>query len=293
MRILWILLLLGAAGCTPHVCDGIDPSCSAAILIPWMKVYKPRFFYGSDQNPNSSVTQHYSDPNTGTLGAVAPKLSLAPATALGQLTSDINGRFLYGASGSGVVSIMKIGATTGILSLISNVAVPGTTPYGIVYDVQQRFVFVSTTGGSGTISTYAPSYQSGLLTLIATFNPSVICGNAGGLAAHPNGRFLYCAGGTTIAGLGIDQNSGTLSNLSTATATGSVQSLAFDSTGTLLLVSTSTNAEAYAINQTTGALTQKSSQAFAGMGAYGIAVVQNNLYVTNNAGIRALAFDSA
>ncbi|MCE9596729.1 MAG: lactonase family protein [Spirochaetia bacterium] len=260
-----------------------DPGCSSLLSLFWLKILKPRYYYATDQS--GFVLQYSVNLETGALTQIAPKLAVPSPS---WMTTEINGKFIY-TQNSTTVSQLRVTPGTGALVNLGDLTIAATTLNGITYDALQRFVFVSSSGGSGAVVTLRVS-SSGLLTPIQSFNPSTICNNNQGAAAHPGGKFLYCGNNTTIASRIIDGNTGALADgPNTLGVTGNIQTIGFDSGGNYLFVVTSTNVESYAVNQSTGALTLRSSLPFAA-GSYSLTVFGNYVYASSN-GLRTLSFD--
>ncbi|MBL8018370.1 MAG: beta-propeller fold lactonase family protein [Leptospirales bacterium] len=282
------IFLLGFAGqckVNSDCADAGDPGCSKLLALFWLKILKPRYYYATDQS--GFVLQYSVNLDTGALTAIAPKL---PVTGASTITTDVNGKYAYIQNTNTTITQMKITQGSGELVDLGSQAIAATTLSGVSYDALQRFVFVSSSGGAGTIVTMRPSLSTGLLTPIQSFNPALICTNTKGVAPHPSGKFLYCGNATTIGSLVIDGNTGALSSgPSTPGVTGSIYDITFDSTGNFLFLISSTNAESYAVNQTTGTLTLRSSIALAG-GVYSIVSIGNNVYA-GGGGLRQFSYD--
>ena len=113
------------------------------------------------------------------------------------------------------------------------------TPFAVVVDPTDRFVYIANTyGGTGpataSISAYSLNAHTGALTDIPG-SPFTSPGY-NTIAVDPVGKFLFVDGGTTIQGFQIDAVSGALSaiNGSPITTQGRVTSLAFAPHGQVL-----------------------------------------------------------
>jgi 6-phosphogluconolactonase (cycloisomerase 2 family) len=200
---------------------------------------------------------------------------------------------------SGIFTITNtastVSTTTGALIVAGGAGIGGDVYVGGVVNAAQtvrtnRFIQ----------SPYRPVAPYGL---VNQGNGSVVSGNyssvlirngstfTSGIAADPTGRFVYAAANTGggIHQLLIDQNTGAITQITTAIATGTTpQGLAVDPTGKFVYVALNglDTVGQYRINQSTGALTSIATAITSTARPYGVAVDPSGrfLYVTNTTG---------
>jgi 6-phosphogluconolactonase (cycloisomerase 2 family) len=128
------------------------------------------FLYVSNSSSHT-VTAFHIEAN-GLLTLAPPTTGAPNPTSVGGITpngvmASSNGQFLYTANGDGTVTAFTIGSG-GLLKLISaaggtpNPIPAGTNPVAMTRSPDGRFLFVA--NGGGTVSSYAMSTTTGLLT---------------------------------------------------------------------------------------------------------------------------------
>jgi 6-phosphogluconolactonase (cycloisomerase 2 family) len=111
--------------------------------------------------------------------------------------------------------IYKLNAD-GTLTLAQANVAAGNAPYLAITDPQERFLYVSNSGGynggPASISAYKFDSSSGAVTAVP--GSPFLTNQAQRLSVDPSGKFLYAPGSRTMGGFAIDQTTGALTPLS-------------------------------------------------------------------------------
>ena len=228
-----------------------------------------RFLYVTNAGDNT-VSAFSITPGTGALTPVPGSpagTGLIPVAA----RVDSKGRLLLVANyDEGTVTSFAVNAATGALS--GAVAIPvGANPSDIATDLTGKFIYIAN-DGDNTISAFAVD-PTGLLSTIPG-SPFAIDGGPVGLSVDPSGQFLYVAteGTNAVTGYAINSTTGALARRSTIhtrstpailTMSGGSSAVAYTPTFAYVANEGSNNVSAYAVNATTGALTEVSGSPFA------------------------------
>lgn len=210
-----------------------------------------RFLFVSDRNRNPAKLWVYRiDSGTGQLSAVAG----SPFDRNGgeaKVKVDPAGRFVYTANyNTSSINGFQINQTTGALTPIpgtplnpfdgscrGNFCPSGGVLIGLEIDPSGRFLYVSIPE-YGFIEGFAVNQTTGALTRLP-LSPYAWTGrafHAHGLAAHPNGHFLYATNNTGVIGIFSIGPTGDITPLpgSPFTFPYSVLDIAFDPSGSFL-----------------------------------------------------------
>lgn len=207
-------------------------------------------------NGSTSVSMYTIDATTGALTANGAAVATSGPNSA-RIAIDPTGRYAYvvntGAPG-GSVDAYSIDGFGRLVSLGAAIAA-GSQPTEITIDPLARFVYVSNAAGN-SLSMYAIG-ANGVLTSIGTQSQT----GAGGVAADPTGRFLFSTTRTLgapakVVPYTINTN-GTLTAGTPVNGSGTMTAVVADPTGRFVFAIDSNNSFiwAYAINQTTGAIT--------------------------------------
>ena len=173
----------------------------------------------------------------------------------------------------------------------------GIKDNAIAVDPSSRFIYVGDAGdkpADSSVAALAINPQTGVLTT-GSGSPFDVGGSPIFVTVDPSGRFAFITGVSGIAVWGINSSSGALSPLS-ATILGDHQGTATtDPSGRFLYQTTyvSANVSAFAINPSTGVLTEVSGSPFAtGKVPASVAVDPSGqfVYVTNNGDLTISAY---
>jgi 6-phosphogluconolactonase len=201
------------------------------------------------------------------------------------LAMDRLGRYLWVANyGWNTLSGFAIAANGALTPVVgSPLNSTYTLPYAIAAHPTLDFVYVAYQSGSHPVSVYSVDSASGALTLRQTL--TYVISSANGVVIDPSGRFLYVDDGTGICSFAINATTGLLTSKGCVSVGGSTFALAIHPTGNYVYVANTSNntVTVYAVNLTTGALTQVGTPAGVGSNPQGLAVdtAGTHLYVTN------------
>lgn len=159
---------------------------------------------------SSDVSTFAVDATTGAL-TPARGSPVASGNVPSAVAVDPLGRFVYVANRfSNNIAGFAVDATTGALAPVPNSPfLTGTDPNSIAIDPAGRFVYVANQI-SDDVSAFVIDRDTGELAPLADA-PFLI--NAGSIAIHPTGQFLYAAGGRNIAAFVIDADTGALTRV--------------------------------------------------------------------------------
>ena len=249
---------------------------------------KPEFSYVLT---GYAVSMFSVDSCTGQLTATTPA-SVSTGYALPQsdaeqMVVDPLGRFAYvanlvsNASDQSTISMYTINATTGILTPTAPATVPtGWFPQGIAIDPLGRFVYTANTDDS-SVSMFTINQTTGVLTpttpaSVSTIIPGELLSQPGFLTVDPTGRFLYVSASdsvdASVSMFTINQTTGALTPTSPARVlTGGIpfQVLVAPSGKFAYVVNNLSGGKVtdgvyqYAVNSTSGVLTQNTPAAVA------------------------------
>jgi 6-phosphogluconolactonase len=256
-----------------------------------------QFVYVGNEGSND-VSAFAVDAETGALTEV-PGSPFAAGGDPRALTLYSN--ILYVANrGSNTISAFARDVTTGALTPLSPATYStGQGPSSLIVDPTDQFLYVANNGGSNDISAFVIDPITNGLTPVAG---SPFAAGANPLNLAFGGKFLYTAnpGGTnpSISGFTVDP-SGTLTPLSGSPFPAPVNhSIAADTSGAYLYVTTGAGVVGYGIAATTGLLTALPGFAFvAGTNPHSIALDPTSqfIYVANSgsANVSAFRFDTS
>jgi len=217
-----------------------------------------QFVYVANSKSNT-ISTYIIDAATGVLNPVGEPVptDIYPTS----IAVDPTGRFAYVANNvSRTISSYLIDPTTGTLTLISSTTPQGSDePRTITIAPNGRFAYVLSNVFFSYISTYAINTATGTLTAVGNSKP------AGPLmlsiTTEPSGRFMYASGLAGTAIFTIDGVTGLPDSVGNISTGGGF--LAVEPTGKFAYVTLPGVAlpsiVAYAINATTGLLTQVGS----------------------------------
>jgi 6-phosphogluconolactonase (cycloisomerase 2 family) len=244
-----------------------------------------RFAYVLNQQTSGSVSMFRVDTSDGVLTLIAPAMRAGDTPSA--IALDPLGRFAYVANlNSGTISMYAIDAATGLLTPIGTGTVAaGAQPDSIALDPLGKFVFVANRGSSD-VSMFSVNATGGALSPIGAGTVTSGGSNPSAVVVDPSGRFAYVAHADgTVAMLKIDAVTGALAAGSGASAGKSPSSIAIDPTGRFAYVGNfgSNDVSAFAINNSTGALTSLGATIAAGQGPQTVLVDPsgNFVYVGN------------
>lgn len=244
------------------------------------------FLYTSNQGANT-VSAYTVNASTGALTAVADS-PYATGTTPTSVEVSPNGKFAYVTNANGAsVSGYTIDQTTGALTpMPGSPFAAGNLPTKITFTPQSTFAYVVNQNDS-LVQAFAIDPVTGALTPLAV--PSYpMAGQGYGIAMHPSGEFLFAIGYQARVNVyRIDTSTGALTDLNpggytTASGSWAWQSMAFNSSGTAGYVATNMGVVRFAIDTTTGVLTEQPGFALSGN--------MSNV-VTNAAATRLFASD--
>lgn len=240
-----------------------------------------RFVYVLNQQIAGSVSMFSVNASDGVLTLIAPAVPAGDTPSA--ISLDPLGRFAYVANlNSGTISMYAIDANTGLLTPIGTGTVAaGTQPDSIALDPLGKFVFVSNRGSS-SISMFSINATTGALTPIGTGTVASGGSNPSAVVVEPSGRFAYVAHADgTVAMFKIDAVTGALAAGTAASAGTSPSSIAIDPTGRFAYVANfgSNDVSAFAINNSTGALTSLGATVPAGQGPQTVLVDPSGSFV--------------
>lgn len=193
-------------------------------------------------------------------------------------------------SNDGTVSAFTLDLTTGMPTAIGATPVQvGQGPLSLTADPAGKYVYVANAADS-TITTLAINAETGLLSVVGA--PTATGIQPYSIARTPSGTFAYTAnfGDNTLSAFSVDTGTGALTALAPITAGNNPYTVVVNSTGTVAYVvnadtaNTNGTVMAFAINGTTGGLTQVGSTITAGSVPQFIALTPNGsfAYVANS-----------
>ncbi len=245
-----------------------------------------KFLYASTRNASpccsSGIAAFTIDPSSGVLTAM-PHSPFAAGAFLQQLVVEPTGRFLYVAdNGYLKVSALSIYPTGALGAVAGSPFDAGTDPLGVAVDPTGKFLYVTNavSASDGEMLAYTIDSTSGALTPVFGFSPGV-GPNPLQAAVDPSGRFLYVTingglgGGPQVVSLAINATTGALTPAGTPVAAQNPTGIAVDPSAQFVYITNPNlnTVEVYAINPTTGALTEVSGSPFpVASGPFGIAV---------------------
>ncbi len=240
-----------------------------------------QFVYVLNQQTTGSVSMFKVNASNGALTLIAS--AVAAGDTPSAIAPDPLGRFAYVTNlNSGTISMYAINAATGLLTPIgTGTMAAGTQPDSIALDPLGKFVFV-TNRGSSNISMFSVNATTGALSPIGAGTVGSGGSNPNAVVIDPSGRFAYVANADgTIATFTIDASTGALTAGASASAGTSPSAIAIDPTGRFAYVanSGSNNVSAFAINNSTGALTSLGAAVAAGQGPQSVLVDPSGNFV--------------
>ncbi|EPX95205.1 40-residue YVTN family beta-propeller repeat-containing protein [Ralstonia sp. NT80] len=183
-------------------------------------------------------------------------------------------------SNDGTVSAFTLDATTGMPTVIGTTPVAvGQVPLSLTIDPAGKFVYVANAVDS-TITTLSIDPNTGVLTVVGSPTTTGASTTPYSIARTPNGKFTYTAnfGSNTLSAFSINASTGALSAATSIPAGANPYTVTINSAGTFAYVvnnnsgGTTGTAMAFAINSSTGLLTQTGSTVNAGNSPEFIAV---------------------
>ena len=237
-------------------------------------------FYRKDgSNP---VTTLALDPVTGDMSLVS---ETAPLNTSGMYLAP-NGKFLYttfDGGGGKEIQTFRVGADGSLAIVDADPATSGEQPQTFANVTEPGInpangdIYLVNLAGAGSVDRYARDTSSGLLTFVdSTPLPSGTPSYFSGMHVEPLGRFGYIRlSGNLIAGFSIDPGDGTLTPIDFDPGTAGIQHLdfgplansiscvSFEPSGHFVYFGFTggvATLEKYAVDQTTGALSQSTSK---------------------------------
>ena len=251
---------------------------------PFAAAFGPRFlavdpsgrFLFVSPSTNARLLAFVINQATGALTPVAGS-PFTTVSAPSGLTVHPSGRFVYAAmTSANQVQVFAADAGTGVLTN-QGVSDVGGTPVAVSVEPTGRFAFVSNSGNTRTISSYAVDGDTGLLTPLSGV-PTFVNASPGEMAIEPGGRFLYVSrtNATSFPAFSINPTTGALTLLAGSPfAESNGYGVAADPSGRFLyLTQLSTDVVASrSISQTTGVPSAVAGSPFAtGDSPLGVAV---------------------
>jgi 6-phosphogluconolactonase len=237
--------------------------------------------HGSDSAPSSDISAYTINAASGALNAIQGSPFPTPSGPEGTAV-DPTGKFLYvaGPSSSGV-AVYSINAGSGALTSIPGSPFPaGPVPTAVAVHPTGKFVYVL----SVDLYVYSAATGSGALTAIQG-SPFHTEGVTEALAIDPGGKYVFVGNSfpSSVSVYSVNPDSGALTKVqgSPFQSGQGLSGLAVDPAGKFLYTVNSFpvfalypfGVSAYAINATTGALTEIPGSPFqAAMGSTGIAI---------------------
>jgi 6-phosphogluconolactonase (cycloisomerase 2 family) len=249
---------------------------------PYAVAITPNGLYAYVTNQQGGTVSSYSIDNA--TGVVSLLNSTGSNNASG-IAMDRLGRFIWVANwGYSTLSAFAIGANGVLAAVGSPLVTLSSYPYAITAHPTMDFVYVAHEL-SNAISVYSVN-TNGSLMLQQTLSGAIT--SPSGIVIDPSGRFAYAVstnGG--ISAFRIDAGNGRLASIGSVGTGGSTFSIAVHPNWPYVYVtngSSSNNVLVFAINQSTGALTQQAGSPYsAGNNPRGVTVnaAGTYLYVTN------------
>ena len=238
------------------------------------------FAYVSNQMGDSVSAYGINNPT----GVLTPLTGRVSNNASG-LAMDRLGRYLWVANyGWNTLSAFSI-AVDGVLTPVgSPLPTTSSLPYVITASPTMDFVYVAFQSNfDHSIIAYSVDPATGALTQQQKLTN--VISSANGVVIDPSGRFLYVNDGSGICSFAINATTGLLTSKGCVSVSGTTFALAVHPTGNYVYAAnTSSNTVAvYAVNLTTGTLTQVGAPAGVGNNPRGVTVntAGTFLYVTN------------
>lgn len=239
-----------------------------------------QFVYAADY-ASDSVYAYAINASTGALTPVTGS-PFATGHLPNWVTIDPSGAFLYTANNGSSVSGFSIDPNSGALTPVPGSPYPTTEAQSITTDPAGKFVFVATLN-STNVYAFTIDPTTGALSAVSGSPFSIGCSSsmlepecsAGDLTVDSSGAYLYVTsngpGTSSIVGYSIDTTSGVLTSLSgspfAATSASAIEGIA--ARGGFIYVGypdSVTSAATFAVDPTSGALTQTSTVAAANTG---------------------------
>ncbi len=239
-----------------------------------------------------SVSAYSIDSTSGVLTALGARVS---NNASG-LAMDRLGRYIWVANfGWNTVQTLTIGAGGALVSAGTPISTGQGLPYAIAAHPTMDFVYVAHSSGFA-ITVHSVNPADGSLTLIQTLSNAI--SSPAQMVIDPSGRFAYVAtqgGGVCAYRISAINGQLTIAGCANFSGGGGTFAVAAHPNGQYVYMtgdSVTNNVGVFAVNQTTGALTQVGSPFSAGNKPRGVAVspTGNYLYVTNYVGNSVSAF---
>lgn len=212
---------------------------------------KGKFLY----EPHDNLIDIYSiDQSSGLLTLIGSSSAAAPAGTFTAASPD--GRFLFN-SGGGNVEVFSIDQTNGQLSLAATSASAGSAG-PLAVSVDSSMLFAANTA-QGTLSVFRIGTNGMLAQMMGS--PFSIDTQAESIVPAPNNKFVYLAFGqpaqSDVKGYAFDATAGSLTPISGASVANGM-SINVDRSGKFAFVTVPQQLNTYAIDPTTGTLTQLS-----------------------------------
>jgi 6-phosphogluconolactonase (cycloisomerase 2 family) len=231
---------------------------------------------------------------TGTANANLTNVVIT-CTSQGGLALVANSGVTNGTNG---LSVYRVNAATGALSLLSNVNA-GNAPYAVAVTPNGLYAYVSNQQG-GTVSSYSVDSAAGVVSLIPLSSP--LSNNASGIAMDRLGRFIWVAnfGFHTLSAFAIGPN-GVLAAAGPPLATSSALPYVITAHPTLDFVYVAHSSSNFAItvysaNPANGALTLQQTLANAILSPSGIVIDPSGRFayaISQTGGVSAFAINAS
>ncbi|HEV2992671.1 MAG TPA: beta-propeller fold lactonase family protein [Candidatus Angelobacter sp.] len=180
-----------------------------------------RFLFVSNQSA-ASLSAFSINTSTGMLTPVPGSPFSTGATPHG-VAVDPAGKFVFVGNESGSVSAFSINSGNGALTPVPGSPFAATSPFGITVSPSGTFLYVTNTNTGGglspsSLSTFKIDGATGSLT--AVNSPDTTGATPIGIAADPNGKFLYLAEHMTesVATFSADPSTGALTRMGSTPA---------------------------------------------------------------------------
>jgi 6-phosphogluconolactonase (cycloisomerase 2 family) len=251
---------------------------------PYAVAITPNGLYAYVTNQQGGTVSSYSiDSATGAVSLI-PLSSLSANNASG-IAMDRLGRYIWVANfGWNTVQAFAIGSNGVLASAGAPISTLQSLPYAIAAHPTLDFVYVAHSSGFA-ITVHSVNPADGSLTLVQTLSNAISSPTQ--MVIDPSGRFAYVATqGGGVCAYRIGAINGQLTIAGCANISGATFAVAVNPNGQYVYAtdgSSSGNVVVFAINQTTGVLTQVGSPYGVGNSPRGVAVSPggNFLYVTN------------
>lgn len=244
-----------------------------------------KFLYVSTRNASpccsSGIAAFTIDPSSGVLTPM-PHSPFAAGAFLQQLVVEPTGRFLYVAdNGFLKVSALSIFPTGALAPTAGSPFAAGVDPLGVAVDPSGKFLYVTDaiSASAGEVLAYTIDPGTGALAPVFGASPGV-GPNPLQAAVDPTGKFLFVTvngglgGGPQVASLAINAATGALTPAGVPAPAQNPTGIAVDPSGQFVYVTNPNlnTVAVYAINATSGALSEVSGAGVPVPGAFGIAV---------------------